>query len=264
MLSDFTMITHHFNEDIKIIPISDVHLGAKEHMTAAWQKFCETVVNEPNTYVVLVGDLLNNGVKDSVTNVYKEVYMPSEAKRIMISMLKPLAKAGKILAVTGGNHERRNAAYDNDITYDICTCLDIEHLYRENACFVKLQFGNPNGCGTKNPTYTLCVTHGCGGGAMYGGTINRKTNFAYTIDGLDALITGHDHKPFDVFPAKIKVDTHNNRITTKPFIVVSASAWLDYGDYALRGMLRPAATIGQTMILHRNKKQIDTINSLQF
>lgn len=233
-------------------------------MNEAWLKFCEYIVDEKDTYIVLVGDLLNNGVKDSVTNVYKEVYMPSEAKRIMIGMLKPIANAGKILAVTSGNHERRNAAYDNDITYDICTCLDIEHLYRENACFMKLQFGDVKGHGIKNPTYTLCVTHGSGGGSMYGGTVNRKVNFAYTVDGLDALITGHDHKPFDVFPAKIKIDPHNNRITTKPFIVVSASSWLDYGDYALRGMLRPAAKIGQTIMLHRNTKQIDTINTLQF
>ena len=264
MISDFKLITHHFDSDINIIPISDVHLGAREHMNMAWQKFCEKVVNEPNTYIVLVGDLLNNGVKDSVTNVYNEVYMPSEAKRIMTSMLKPIAKAGKILAVTSGNHERRNSAYDNDITYDICTCLDIEHLYRENACFIKLQFGEKNGNGAKNPTYVLCVTHGSGGGAMYGSTVNRKTNFAYAIDGLDALITGHDHKPFDVFPSKIKIDPHNNNVIMKHFVVMSASSWLEYGDYALRGMLKPSASIGQTMVFHRNEKRIDMINSLQF
>lgn len=42
MLNDFEIITRHFpeNNDIKIYPISDVHLGAAEHLTAEWDNFC--------------------------------------------------------------------------------------------------------------------------------------------------------------------------------------------------------------------------------
>ena len=41
LLSDFEIITRHFpeNNDIKIYPISDVHLGAAEHLAAEWDIF---------------------------------------------------------------------------------------------------------------------------------------------------------------------------------------------------------------------------------
>ena len=45
MLSDFEIITRHFpeNNDIKIYPISDVHLGAAEHLAAEWDNFCKRI-----------------------------------------------------------------------------------------------------------------------------------------------------------------------------------------------------------------------------
>ena len=57
MLNDFEIITRHFpeNNDIKIYPISDVHLGAAEHLTAEWDNFCKRISEEPNSYVILGG-----------------------------------------------------------------------------------------------------------------------------------------------------------------------------------------------------------------
>ena len=45
MRSDFEIIQHHFpaREDITIIPVSDVHLGAAEHMADEWREFVNTV-----------------------------------------------------------------------------------------------------------------------------------------------------------------------------------------------------------------------------
>ena len=41
MLNDLEIITKKFpgNDNITIIPISDVHLGAKEHMQREWEMF---------------------------------------------------------------------------------------------------------------------------------------------------------------------------------------------------------------------------------
>lgn len=169
MLSDFELIQHHFPErnDIKIYPISDVHLGAAEHLTRAWELFCQRVADEPNSYIILGGDLINNGTRTSVTNIFEETMRPREQKKIMAKMLEPLRD--KILCAVSGNHERRNRDVDNDITYDIMCKLDLESLYRENIAFVKIQIGKLNGDGARNPTYTLVVTHGSGGGILTGG-----------------------------------------------------------------------------------------------
>ena len=54
MLNDFEIITRHFreNNDIKIYPISDVHLGAAEHLEAERDNFCKRNLGDPNRYVI--------------------------------------------------------------------------------------------------------------------------------------------------------------------------------------------------------------------
>lgn len=255
MLPDFTIITHHFdNHDIKIYPISDVHLGAAEHMTREWEQFCAKVKSEPNSYIMLGGDLINNGTKTSVTNVYEETMRPREQKRVMVEMLEPIRD--KILCAVSGNHERRNKDVDNDVTYDIMCKLDIENLYRENVAFVKLQFGDSNINGIKNPTYMFVVTHGSGGGILTGGSVNRNERFGYVLDGADCLVVGHTHKPFITQPAKIMIDSRNNRVSVKPFKVVSMTSFLSWGGYAAQKMLPPTSYAPQVITLRGRRKEI--------
>ena len=256
MLSDFELITHHFPDrsDITIYPISDVHLGAAEHMAREWELFCQRVVNEPNSYLVLGGDLLNNCTRSSISNIFEETLRPRQAKQIMVTMLEPLRD--KILCAVSGNHERRNRDVDNDITYDIMCKLDLEWVYRENIAFVKIQMGRKDGNGVKNPTYILTVTHGSGGGILTGGAVNRNERFGYVLDGSDALIVGHTHKPYVTQPSKIKIDAQNNRVSIKPFKVVSTTSWMTYGGYAAQKMLLPTSHAPQTIKLCGRRKEI--------
>lgn len=256
MLPDFELITHKFpNKDIKIYPIADVHLGAKEHLDREWKAFCTDILKDENAYIILAGDLVNNALKNSVSNVYEETMRPREQKRIMVEMLTPLRD--RILAATSGNHERRSAKEaDDDVTYDIMCKLDLEHLYRENIAVIKCKFGRDKIDGKRNPCYILAVTHGAGGGMLTGSAVNRAERFGYIWDGLDALVVGHTHKPFDTEPMKLKVDKQRNRVELVPFRVVSVSSWLAYGGYAVRKMLLPAGNTRHIMTLCGNHKEI--------
>lgn len=251
MKSDYDLIIHKFpaNDDLTIIPISDVHLGAFEHKRKEWLDFCKSVLEQPNTYLILGGDMINNATRSSVSNIFSETMRPSEQKRQMAEMLKPLADAGRILCAVSGNHERRSGKdADDDPMFDIMCKLDLEDIYRENAAFIKICIGNKRGDGKKNPTYCLAVTHGAGGGIYTGATVNRNERFGYVIDGIDGLIVGHSHKGALTKPLKLLVDKHNNKVSFKPFVVVSSVSWLDYGGYALQKMLLPAQT-GEPQIL---------------
>jgi hypothetical protein len=57
-------------------------------------------------------------------------------------------------------------------------------------------------------------------------------------------------------PSKIFVDTHNNKVSFKPFKVVSSTAWLDFGGYAAQKMLLPSSHAPQVITLCGNKKEI--------
>ena len=258
MHSDFELIQKHFadRDNITIIPISDVHLGASEHMQTEWINFINQIKSVPNCYVILGGDLVNNATKSSVSNIFAETMRPREQKRLMAEMLEPIKD--RILCSVTGNHERRSGKdADDDPTYDIMCKLDIEHLYRENIAFLKIQMGKPRASGIKNPTYTLAVTHGTGGGIYTGAAVNRNERFGYTIDGIDCLVVGHTHKPTISQPGKIKIDHQHNQVRLSDFKVVSTTSWLKFGGYAAQKMLLPSSHAPQIITLNGKKKEIN-------
>ena len=89
-----------------------------------------------------------------------------------------------------------------------------------------------------------------------GATINRNERFGYALDGVDAVIVGHSHKPMMSQPGKIVVDKYNNKVSIVPFKVIVATSWLNYGDYAAQKMLLPSSHALQTLTLSAYKKEM--------
>jgi UDP-2,3-diacylglucosamine pyrophosphatase LpxH len=257
MLSDMEMIVHRFpkSKTLTIIPVADVHLGALEHNAHAWESFCKEVIKQPDTYLLLVGDLINNSTRSSVANPFDEVIRPREQKKLMVEHLKPLAEAGRILCSVSGNHERRSLKEsDVDLSYDIMSKLDIEDVYRENAAFLKICLGNRPCQGAPECTFAFVVTHGAGGGIYTGAAVNRNERFGNVIEGLDCLIVGHTHKGTVSRPSKIVIDAKNEKVSMRSYTVVSAESWLNYGGYAAQKMLLPSETANpQRIYLHGNR-----------
>ena len=73
---------------------------------------------------------------------------------------------------------------------------------------------------------------------------------------MDALIVGHTHKPFTTQPGKIKIDPFNNKVSIKPFKVISATSWLGFGGYAAQKMLLPTSHCMQTITLKGSHKEM--------
>jgi len=261
MLPDFEMIVHSFPkaDTLTIIPVADVHLGAIEHNGRAWDSFCREIREQQNTYIMLVGDLVNNSIRTSVANPFDEVMRPREQKKVMVEYLKPLKD--KILCSVSGNHERRTTKdTDMDITYDIMSKLDLEHLYRENMAFVKIGLGKRKTENCPESCFMFAVTHGAGGGIFTGASVNRNERFGNIIDGVDCMVSGHTHKGSVTRPSKIVVDVRNEKISVRPYTVVTAESWLHYGGYAAQKMLLPHETANPQKIMiggDRNNKKLE-------
>jgi len=256
MNKDFDIITYQFDNEIKIIPLGDLHIGSTEFNLEKWKKIKKYIMENQNTFVVILGDLLDNQTKNSHNpfkiNVINGVAMtPFEQKKWLVEELKEIKD--KILCGVPGNHEQRkdNVATDQNIMYDIFCKLDIEDRYRPNMAFMKIQIGQRNEYNRQ--TYTLGVIHGSGGGTQIGSTVNKNERFGYTIDGLDCLIVGHSHKPAITKPLKLVIDPKNNKIGFKPFYQIVATSWLDYGGYALAKQMNPASFMEQEIRLTKNK-----------
>ena len=244
---DTEMIVHKFDGDIVIYALSDVHYGALEHNEAGWNAVCKEILDQPNAYLVLGGDLINNATRTSVSNVFEETVRPREQKVKMSQMLEPLVD--RTLCIVPGNHEMRSVKdADDEPTYDIACKLNIEDLYRPNAAFLSISLGD-----THN-TYHIAVTHGAGGGIFTGATVNRNERLGNIIDGLDCLIVGHTHKGVISRPSKLVIDARNKVVVQREYLVVSTVSWMEYGGYAMQKMLLPSThSKPQKLILRKRK-----------
>ena len=213
---------------------------------------CDRLQQMPDTYIVLVGDLVNNGIRSSVANPFDETLRPREQKYRMIEYLKPIKD--RILCAVSGNHEHRTKKeVDGDITYDILCNLDLETLYREDLAFLKLA------CGINS--YAIALTHGCGGGVLTGSAVNKNERFSYTIEGLDCFITTHTHthKGAIARPSRMIFDLSHSTVAQRTCTVVTAESWLNYGGYAALKMLFPAETCRPQKLHFNDKKNVKQI-----
>ena len=230
MLDDFTPIVHELpGRTIRVWAVADVHIGAKECDLDGFQKFIETkVLGDPDGYVVLCGDLLNNGIKDSLTSVYEETMPPSAQVDKCVEILAPVAH--KILGCVGGNHEHRTKkAVDVDIMHQVMTRIGVPDLYRPNMAFVRVNLVQ----GRVKDHYALLLVHGK--------TAGKQKMLSYAIEGVDAIVGAHLHQGSIQKNARIVLSRHNT-VRILPIVNMTATSWLQYGGYAARSLLLPGAT----------------------
>lgn len=226
---------------VTIYPVGDLHLGSIGCNERAWADFCSFIQNEPDSYIIIVGDLLDNTTRNTkFANPFESRYRPLEQKNILAEYLKPLTE--KMVAAVSGNHEQRTyKESDQDILYDVLCRLNIETIFRSGTAFLHLQIGERIGGNAKRAmqSYNIVVTHGTGGGKLAGSAINNQQRFAYCCEGADILISGHTHAPSITKPSRIVFDPMKKEIRTEPFVCLQSSSWLNYIGYPLQKMLPP-------------------------
>lgn len=229
MLDDFELIQHNFGEvtNINIYPLGDVHIGSKECDVELFKQWIEMVKSDPNGFAVIIGDMMNMGLKNSKSNVYEEVLNPMEQKELCYELLSPIAD--KILAGCSGNHEYRTVKeVGTNPLYDVFCRMRIEDRYRENACFLKLTVGK---CGKNPNTYGVVLTHGS--------SKNKDEKWTYSIDGCDCFISGHTHLGTHQPCGKIRMDLSHNKVKTVGYQHIVVLPFQRYGGYAIRGKYLP-------------------------
>ena len=229
MLSDFQLIIKEYPsfEKLNLYPVGDVHIGSKEFNLELFKQWIEMVKNDPNGAVVIVGDMMNMGLRNSKSNVYEEQLSPMQQKELCYELLLPIAD--KIVAGCSGNHEYRAVKECGmNPLYDVFCRLRIEDRYRENACFIKLTVGKQG----KNPnTYGVVLTHGS--------SKNKDERWTYGVDGCDCFISGHIHDALHKPHGKIRMDLTHNKVKTVGYQNVVVVPFQDYGGYAIRGKYMP-------------------------
>lgn len=231
-----------------IIPLSDIHVGDTHFNENKYLKMIDWIAKTDNVFVTLGGDLINNAILGSVSDIYGEVKTPTQAKRWVTESLKPIQH--KILGMVTGNHERRSKKLtDWDISEDIANELNIP--YNADSLYMNIKLGKHNNGGRLN--YTMYLTHGSGGGGTPGGRANAIYK-ANKIVIADIVCMGHVHNIM-AFPDTIFVPDvrHSKLVQMKRLYVVSGS-YTEYGGYSDAAMMAPGKTGAPRIYLDGKRK----------
>jgi predicted phosphodiesterase len=250
----------HTLEQIEIIPIGDVHIGDSEADIKALQNVVNYVLDKPNRYVILNGDLMNTALKTSVSDVYGELLSPMEQVQFVKNILMPIKD--RVLALGQGNHEMRTyLSAGIDITYMLALEMGIQDRYCQNSFVVYLKVGESQ---TSRPSkikqqvYTIFVQHGRGGGRKMGAKVNRLVDMDDIICNADLYIMGHVHTPVNLPQSTFVSDEQNMTISRHTGYYMIHNAFLDFGGYGLTYGFRPTSKSFSKAILYtKGRKEIE-------
>ena len=222
-------------EQLQILPLADLHIGDIHSDGKKIMEWLTYIKDTPNCFTLLNGDLMDTATRTSVgAGVYQAALQPMEQLQQCVKLFGPLAEAGKILAVTGGNHESRVFKQDGlDTTQMMCNQLGIGDLYSPTSVLLFVQFGRQNSDKHHWPMlYSIYCVHGSGaGGRLEGGKVNRLVQLASIVDA-DLYLHSHTHTPAIIRNSYFRVDTRRCTTSKVDHLFVNTSATLEYsGSY---------------------------------
>lgn len=214
-----------------LVPIGDLHRGDK-HLSkrglAKLQGYMQWILDRPNAYTFLMGDILNVASRGSKTNPFESM-SGNDEYAASVELFRPLAKAGKIIGCCTGNHEQRMYKdYGFNPLQPFCNELGIKYC-GFSSC-IKIRVGKKRRNSSFNQTYWGFAHHGNGGGSL-GASMNRKVKLQEIVHGMDFYMAGHDHQ--------LMVGTRNILLPYRDTIrhqrvhYIDTGSFLDYdGSYA--------------------------------
>jgi len=247
-------------DHLTLIPIGDVHFGAD---TSRFREVKELVKNaSENTYFVLLGDLVDYAIKQSIANVYDQSPHIEGQTREIWEFLEQ--NKNKIIGAVSGNHEYRMV---RQIGIDPIG-MKFEELgipYHPYILILEISVGNGKGRGSRRRSdYVLVLYHGYTGARTAGGKINGNLRITEVIPTADVYLTGHTHQPSFVTLGRLEVDKYNKKLRTVPYFMVTVPAWLGYEDYAARIAMRPSGFSFVKLEFSGERKEITVNNIVQY
>lgn len=245
-------------DEIEILPLADFHIG---DMMSDWdhiKSLLEYVRTKDNCYCVLGGDLMDTAIASSIGDTYAANLSPMSQIEMCVKLFEPIKD--KILAVCGGNHERRVYKSDGiDMTQVFCNQLGIGSRYTATTALLFIRFGKGDRKADKtHPVRKMCYTvylaHGSGGGRKEGGKLNRLADLAQIVDS-DVYICGHTHLPALFKTGYYRTNSGNSSVQYVTKLFVNTASALNYGGYGDVQGYKPGAKDYPIIRLSGGKKR---------
>ena len=209
---EHTTIIHSRGDHVKLIPLGDIHLGAKGCDEELLQKVVDRIKNDPDTYWLGMGDYCDN------INISDPRWDGNVADWIKTGDLSNLAKVQadklleyiypirhKCIGLLEGNHEDKlRRRYSNSMADYVAVEMGVPNL--TYTAHIRWRLERQTDGVSKNPCREVIIyaTHGAGGGRYLGGKINRLIG---TEIGFEANIylMGHVHEKLSYIIPNLRV-----------------------------------------------------------
>ena len=235
---------------IEIVPLGDFHIGDENCNIDEIKKTIDYIAYTDNCYTILNGDLMNNALKTSKSDTYKESMSIGEEQDLLIELLTPIKD--KILYMTTGNHEYRTSILSGiDPSRAIARELGLikKGLYGDNDYFITLMFGIRNGDKKLENTYTIFGMHGSGGGRRMGATANVLEDMSAIVPNADLYIHSHTHNPMTFRKPIFVYNINNKKLEKIERTFYNTNSFLEYGGYAERKGYTPTDNTANTIVI---------------
>lgn len=194
-LIDIPKVTHKLAPDVEcvyIIPLSDMQIGNPGFDEALFLGYRDWIMERPNAYTVLPGDIFEAPVVGNRASDFFEMALtPRGARKKAEKLLKPLADSGKILGAVAGNHDLRiYKSGGNEPIEMLLEKLGLKPsgkngIYDPMAIVIQLDIGELH--------YKLYMAHGWGGARKTGAHVNKTEELASVVTDADVYLLGHEH-----------------------------------------------------------------------
>jgi len=171
----------------KIIFSSDWHMGAVSVNYQSLRKNLDYILETPDTYVILVGDIIDNFVKfSSMAPILDQVINPKAQKKVMKIIATELKEKGKLLAACWGNHDisRDERLFGESPVGDI---LATACPYFNGKGEINLSVGKQN--------YSIVISHDLKGHSMHNKNHAQTRQLKQYSPNADIVVSAHKHDP---------------------------------------------------------------------
>jgi len=253
ILSSEAMPVFHFDlkckgKFIRLVPLGDIHYGHRACMVDKVKKFIKYVAETPDTFTILMGDLMENVLPDT-TNVHRgsmweQSIHPSEQYDGLVKMLKLLADKKKILFGLGGTHSIRSwYATEFDPEEQLAKDLGYQYAHLDGLAILKVG----------NFSYKVHAVHGTGSTGDPAAVLRKILSQPKRIGEADIYLRGHHHSKVAATDYRFSVATG----MAEKALYVGTGSFLGYTNtYAHRAGYSPAVPGAVKLKLYKEEKDI--------
>lgn len=231
-LPDYAPVLCNLPEDIScanVYFVHDLHFGSTLFDSYKWAKLKKAITSEDNAFVVWVGDLMENAIPGSKSDMFTQTHPPAVQREWVAEQL--LALSQKTIAVVPGNHCSNRTTKTSGLypLYDCCLLAGIGDKYRNTYAIIDIGIGRK----------------GNGKQLHYFGQVQHRAKDIKTVhsadytDGIDFFASGHDHEPKDKPRAKLVYDPRNKIVTKRNVECINCGSFCSYGGYGVEAAMRP-------------------------